>query len=237
MKYVISLFLIINTLTSCSHNYYDKNLESKYLSSNATIDKLNFENKEVLFLSITHLGTKTYYDNVKFKIDSLQKNGFKVFYEGQEYIRYSNEISDNEIIFYKKFRKITGIDILIPYTSIKPYSEYAKKYNLIDQPNYKELNVKKEQSENVDIKIKDLIQFYENNFNQIVLDNCDLSTNLKETYKCQTLDENSKKLFRDNIIQNLRNENLLNKIILDNNSKLLIIYGKNHLNYLKNVTK
>ena len=229
-KYFIIIICII--ISSCAVNHQEELLKNRYINKKVVLNKISYNNKSLYFLPIRHIGTKDYYQQVTTKIDSLQSLGYHFIFEGNSLHKSYNSINDN-LEPYLKFRKITGIDILLPYSKIPPYSNYCIKYNLIDQPSYSEFGMNESNSKSADLTIKQLIEEYETTYSKIILDPCDYKTNLKEKYSCSKFDENSKKIFNKEIILKKRNENLVNKIKENKNEKLLIIYGENHFEEVK----
>lgn len=122
--------------------------KNKYTNTKPEFKKINYENKQIYFLSIIHIGTKEYYNEKANKIDSLQSKGYKILYEGNYLLGILHQSK------MTKYNKITGFDILLPYSKIYPYSEYSKKYNLIDQPNYAGFNMSSKNSESADLTIE-----------------------------------------------------------------------------------
>lgn len=231
-KYFIIIICFI--ISSCTVNHQEELLKNRYINKKVALHKINYNEKTLYFLPIRHIGTKVYYQQITTKIDSLQSLGFQILFEGNSLHKSYNSIIGN-LDPYLKFRKITGIDILLPYSKIPPYSDYCIKYNLIDQPSYSEFGMTEYNSKSADLTINQLIEEYEKTYSKIILDSCDYKTNLKEKYSCTMLDETSKKIFNKEIILKKRNENLVIKIRQDKNDKLLIIYGENHFEEVKKI--
>lgn len=232
--YKYFIITICTIISSCSVNHQEELLRNRYINKKVVLNKINYNDKLLYYLPIRHIGTKDYYEQVTTKIDSLRSLGFHFLFEGNSLRKSYNPI-DGNLEPYLKFRKITGIDILLPYSKIPPYSEYCIKYNLIDQPSYSEFGMTENNSESADLTIKQLIEDYETTYSKIILDSCDYNINLKEKYSCSILGETSKKIFNKEIILKRRNENLVNKIKENKNNKLLIVYGENHFVEVKRI--
>ena len=123
MKKLLLLIPLI-VLSSCASKLVDFALKKNgVLDTKAVLQPLEYDDKKIVFLNMIHLGTKEYYADVKSKIDSLQKEGFFVMYEGL-YLRKSERIiKENDTVNYLKFRKVMGIDPLVEYSKMKPFSE------------------------------------------------------------------------------------------------------------------
>lgn len=231
-KYFI---ILLGILSSCVVNHKEEHLKDRYLNRKIELKKINYSNKSLYFIGVRHIGTTNYYNQVKFKIDSLQSRGYNFLYEGNSLNKSNKTISNDNVETYLKFRKITGIDILLPYSKIHPYSDYCIKYNLIDQPSYAELGMNENDSESADLTIKELVDSYETTYTKITLDSCDYKYKLKETYPCSKVDETSRSIFMKEFILKKRNEFLVTKIKENKNEKLVIIYGENHFKEVKNL--
>ena len=159
-KYFIIIICFI--ISSCTVNHQEELLKNRYINKKVALHKINYNEKTLYFLPIRHIGTKVYYQQITTKIDGLQSLGFQILFEGNSLHKSYNSIIGN-LDPYLKFRKITGIDILLPYSKIPPYSDYCIKYNLIDQPSYSEFGMTEYNSKSADLTINQLIEEYEKN--------------------------------------------------------------------------
>ena len=76
------------------------------------------------------------------------------------------------------------------------------------------------------MSLNDIINYYENKYQPIILEPCDYEVSLYEVPKCPlTL----KKEIRDDIILNFRNNHVLENLSKEKRQKIAIIYGKGHL--------
>ncbi|CAM3333146.1 hypothetical protein [Empedobacter stercoris] len=230
--FIIIIYLIIS---SCAVNHQEELLKNRYINKKVVLNKINHNEKSLYFLPIRHIGTKVYYQQVTTKIDSLQSLGYHFLFEGNSLHKSDKIVSDENVESYLKFRKITGIDILLPYSKIPPYSDYCIKYNLIDQPSYAEFGMNENDSKSADLSIKQLVDSYEKSYPKITLDSCDYNTNLNETYSCTKVDETSRKIFMKDFILKKRNEHLVSQIKNNKNKQLVIIYGENHFDEVKDI--
>ena len=239
MKKLSLLLFTALLLGSCASKIVDVALKKTgVLDSKVTLKTLTYKDKKIVFAEMMHLGKAEFYKDVKFKVDSLENEGYFVFYEGL-YLRKSDRvIKENDTINYLKFRKILNLDPLIEYSKIKPLSEYVSKYDLIDQPDYADLGLTPENSQSVDLPVKVLINEFEKEKGSVILNDCDYKIPLgSENYTCETVNNEDKKFFRKEIIENKRNVNLVNKVIATTKKKILILYGKKHYNPVDKLLK
>lgn len=229
MKKLLLIFPLI-ALTSCASKLVDFALKKNgILDTKAVIQPLDYNDKKILFLNMMHLGTKEYYADVRSKVDSLQKEGFFVMYEGL-YLRKSERvIKENDSLSYIKFRKVMGIDPLVEYSKMKPFSEYITKYNLLDQPDYPELGITSKNSKAVDLPLTTLISELEKEKGIVQLSQCDYDLKLGSgTYNCGKVDKDIQDHMLKSIILDKRNQNIVEQIKQSPNKKIVIVYGKNH---------
>lgn len=208
--------------------------ENGTLDKTAVLQPLNYNDKEILFLNMVHLGTREYYGDVTKKIDSLQRGVYYVFYEGLYLSKNDRVIKVNDSINYLKFRKVMGLYPLVEYSKMKPFSDYISKYDLIDQPDYTDLAINPKNSVGVDLPMTVLISEFEKEKGPIELTQCDFDQKLGSgSYNCSKVDSNLQKYFLEDIVINKRNENIVKNIKQSTKSKILIVYGKKHFDGIK----
>ena len=100
------------------------------------------------------------------------------------------------------------------------------KKELINQPSYDALGVNNLISKNVDVSLKDMVNYYEEKFHEINLEPCDFETTIYEKSTCKN--SKKEKVFLEEVILEFRNTNVVNEIEKDNRKKIAIIYGANH---------
>jgi len=230
---VLPFVLILTiTLTSCASKIIETALKKAGVTDKqVTLTKIEHSEKDLLFLEMVHLGQKEFYDDVKHKVDSLTSLDYHVFYEGLYLRRSDRIIKEKDTISYLKVRKLLGLDPLIDYSKTKPFSVFVDDYNLVDQPDYIDLGITKFNSEPVDISLVEQIELYENLNGEIQLDECDFDTKLvDENYNCEKLSKKERKLYMDEIVFKKRNQKVYENIQSSDKDKILIIYGKKHLN-------
>ena len=109
MKKIILLILFTIILSSCSS--FTMNYALNKLGIYDDQVKISaYENKQskVLLIPMHHVGTQKFYDDVKNKIDSLNKIDYSFYYEGIK-IDSTNRDSINIDKDIRKLRKITGV--------------------------------------------------------------------------------------------------------------------------------
>lgn len=231
------LILLIFSLTSCVSMFLDTALEQMgVFEEKPKLQLLKNDNKKVLFMGMHHLGRKEFYNDVAYKVDSLQKKGFVVYYE----LIKNNAIKDSlkKIEYYKKARKITGIKTGKYYDTItkKIGGKYKYKgdYNLIPQPSYEKMNVNMDSALNADVGINNLIDEFEKKFGEIKLEDCDKNNPVySKEYNCDLIDKELREKFDIEYIENYRDKNLANEISNSKKENILVIYGKKHFEGLK----
>lgn len=144
----------------------------------------------------------------------------------------TNNVSLDTIAF-KKLRKINNIDFTVDYANAdnSALQIFIRKYDLIAQPKYEQLNVKKFLW--ADVHYLEQINRFESQFGVVRLDSCDLATPLGGSYKCESFPKSTRNKFKTEIAFGYRNRKLAEKIINSPHEKILVIFGKAHLKGLK----
>lgn len=239
MKKVELILLFFITYSCVSIN----DVLEKYgvFSENAVIKDISNKHKKIVFIEMHHLGRPEFYSDVAHKTDSLQKDGYMVFYESVTVDSSTDSLTIET--YKKKFRKISGINSVEYYDTITNKIagkyQYKGKYKLINQPNYSDLNLNNEKALNVDVTLNTLIDKFEEKYGEIKLNECDKNTAFDaEKYKCKPMDRGLRYVFHLEFIIDYRNEALAKKIINYERQKILVIYGKAHFDgLLKNLQK
>jgi len=237
MRKTFFIITYVLLFTSCKSYLLNEFFEQNGVyQENVKTEKLLGKN-EIVLIPIHHLGTKSFYKDVKIKIDSLKNLDYKIFYEMvlTDHAKSSDttkqKIIDTTMVL--KFRKSFGL-IGLSKNGASNYIEYFEgkglKINksLIPQPKLNALGLKCVQCENVDVTMDELIKAYEVKYGEITLEEYDLKTNLFDAYdrnKCKY--KIDKKIFEEFIV-NYRNNVVLDKIGENKNSKIAIVYGKKH---------
>ena len=227
---VFIFFIFLFLLVGCKSSLINYALEKKGLyDENISIQSYKYENKEIVFLPMQHIGREEYYTNVKNKIDSLKSENYIFFYE-----KIINNTADTLDLY--KFRKI--IHFAVPQNGyINLLDSLYKsgldfKYKLVNQPNIESFGLSNSNSYNIDLSIKEIVNNVERTKN-IVLESCDIMNSYRQTYKCKNkfLSEEE---WRRYIITD-RDKNLFDEVKNSNFQKIAIIYGKAHLTEFENL--
>lgn len=229
--FFIFLLLSIITLNSCINMVFramgitDK--ESKYyMMSNGE--------KTFAYIPMHHVGTQEFYTSVKHQVDSFQNLGYFVFYEK---VSPKGIDSTAMITYRKKFRKIMGLASTQYFDTVNNLFagkiKYTGKEKLVNQPDYPSLGVNMSNAENVDVELNTIIDAYEKKYGEIILDDCDLNTDLQSEYNCTTLPKKSMQKFLYEFAIEMRDEHIFQNIINSKYDKIVIIYGRKHFKGVK----
>lgn len=233
MKKSLILFLFF-LFTSCSSLFLNSTLKKNGVFD--TKSKLKFivnkkDKKNILFLGMHHIGRKEFYDDVAKKVDSLQKLGFTVFYEGV----YDKKEIDSTITIRSamKLRKLMGYSphkyIDTATNIIGKNFKYRGKYKLINQPRYRLLGVDSVQAVRADIGLTELITAFEKGHKVIKLNSCDHKFKLRDKkYNCKKLNKKLLRTFENYYVKDFREKLLAKRILKSKKNKILVIYGKAH---------
>ncbi|MEO5966993.1 MAG: hypothetical protein ABIP69_01930 [Ferruginibacter sp.] len=221
--------VVLFTFTSC---FKETAKITGIRDKSPTITKINYEDREILFLGMTHLAKRKFYKNAKIAITDLESKGFITYVESVSIIIDNESIIDT--VYAKKVRKIVGLDITISYDKIKNifWKAFRTRFNLVGQPPYRNLGVMNYKY--VDVPYNTLIDLYEKKYGIIEMDSCDFKTDLGRTYKCKLMPVKNRNDFNREFIYELRNMFVGETIKQSKEKKILIVYGKEHLEGIKN---
>jgi len=223
---VILLFLscksfLINTALEKVGAYDERVVASKLIGIN----------KEIVFIPMVHLSTELFYDDVKHKIDSLNKIGYYFYYE-----QTKGSLKEDTIL--RKIRKIRGIpfskngynSLLDSLLNKRQRSKLKKE--IVNQPDYKQLGLNEQNSVNVDATLRQIVDYYENTYGELVLESCDYGNTIYEKTDCDQKERDKQKY--DEVAVAYRNNLVVEYLLNDNtHSKIAIVYGRNHIDGIK----
>lgn len=227
-KISVSLFLL-TVLSGCKNYYFNKGLE-KAGTFNTSIEliKLKSNSKEVVFFPMRHFATEEFYNDVKSKIDSLNKLGYYFFYE-------SINVAVDDTITIRKYRKFNGLPIPKPGLGymylIDTVYKFKLKKKVIDQPKYTALGIDSFTGKRVDINLKDIISAYESKYGEIKLEACDFETSVYKKSTCK--DKKVDRKIIDNLLLTLRNQEIVSEILINKRAKIAMVYGEEHFIEIK----
>lgn len=231
----ILIIIILSTifLSSCV-----RFLLNKYgiINRKAEIKEIKVKDKHVLFLPMIHITEQKFYDNCKKIIDSLSNKEYYIFGESiiSESLLTSDVMSVQDTIYDKKIRKILNIDVGF-YTKSDFFIKFQRKYNLVAQPRdiyCVNPRVDTSSCKFVDCTTETIIESYEKEKGEVVLDDYDKKTKIGEEYNQKNHNEDNKKYFMK-MLGNIRNQYIANEIRYSKRKKILLIYGANHYEPLK----
>lgn len=214
-------------------NSCTRSILSKYglFDEQVLLKKVSNNKKSIIFMPMHHVGKPTFYADVRYKIDSLQKADYFVFFEG---LSKGFDINSKDYdTAQRKIRKVLGLvtsQIKDGYLDTASGTLAGIKFNflkgLVNQPKGYKLGIDSTKAKNVDLSFKQLIQLHEEKYGIINLDECDLNNKLSDKYSCRKLKNKNAKI---DMMENYRNENIVNEIIASPNRNILIIYGSKHV--------
>lgn len=219
---IVILSLTIALTTGCVRmkaltNMYNKDVESqKYL----------FGDKTIIFVPLIHFGQKTFYNSLTDSIKNWKTDGFTVFYEQID----SKGMDSTKLNLCRlKWRKINGGS----GTTRKDFERLKEMFkNKIVQPEYYQLGIDSTDI-NADIRFDELIDKYEQVYGEVRIDSCDYTTPFDSIYHCsEPLKQNLTP-----IVVEYRNEELSKRIITTELTKIVVIYGMNHMKGIKKILK
>lgn len=218
-----SIFFLALLTICCKSNSLDNKLEKiGALDRKVKITKLSSMSKEVVFVPMVHFAVEDFYIDVKKKIDSLNSIG---------YYFYCEEIAtkDSDSITLRKYKKFRGF----PFSKNARYKQimdsiFKLKYSvkIMDQPSYEVLGIDSLNGKNVDVSVKDMINYYESKYGEIKLSDCDYKTSLFQKSICN--DKPIDKKLKWAVFVDFRNRNIINSLSNDPHRKIAIIYGSDH---------
>lgn len=220
MKYfILSIFLFISSisnaqglLTKFGINQANKSFAISYYEK---------DNKRVAVVPMLHINKPGFYQMTKRKIDSLRDEGYKVFYESIETnVKDSVELD----IYMRKFRFISGIALMDYMDEKNEVFKGLQKGGYISQ-NDVDYGVNESIDIRTDLNLEDLVIYYEQEYGEIKLNNCDYSTQLGYKYNCSKIDEN--RVYY--ILNTLRDNYVLNEIDNTSFEKVVLVFGRNHI--------
>ena len=232
MKKIIYGFVILLLFCNCRNLLFNAALKSMgAYDDKITLRRFTAESKELVVFPIIHIATEAQYDDVKKKVDSLSSLGYYFYFEN-----VAVSYSDTTIVL-RKFRKIAKMPIPTKGYMYVIDSVMGKKFDIklkkkiVNQPPFNKLGLDSLNARNVDVKMSDLVDFYESKYKPIILEPCDLNTSIYEESGCK--DHREYPEMTQEILIDFRNNHVLKELIREKRSKIAIIYGKDHYKGLK----
>jgi len=156
MKKKVSYLFLSLLMLSCKSYLYNVALENIGIyDDKINLSSLSMNKKEVVFFSVHHIGTELYYDDIKSKVDSLNKKGYFFYLE-----LVQGNVDDDTVL--RKFKKINSLAFTQNGYTDNIDSLFKNKFKakktILSQPPYKELGVDSSFSKRVDVTLEDIIE-------------------------------------------------------------------------------
>ncbi|MCV6628850.1 MAG: hypothetical protein OIF50_03220 [Flavobacteriaceae bacterium] len=237
MRRLFLYFFLLFGLFSCKSILVNKALKRMHaFDTQVRLIPLEVTDKEVLFLPMHHIGRPLFYKQVGKTLDSLQKQGFVVYYEG---VHPNNNLSkEAQDTNDRKLRRMLGVSLNIPYYDtvqkvLLGRYKYKGRHLLTNQPKVSKMGVDSLQAVAADVSVQQLVDKYEKEHGAIELDSCDIATPLTQfSYPCYQ-GSTSKTEFRKTYVVGYRNTILKEFIAQSKSNKIVLLYGSGHLEDLK----
>jgi hypothetical protein len=229
LKKIILVAFFLSALTGCKSYLFNKGLEKMgVFDSKIHLTEIKNEAKEVIFFPMKHIANEEFYNDTKYKIDSLKKLGYYFFYE-------SINVLIDDTITLRKFRKLKGMPISKPSLGymylIDSVYKFKLKKKIIDQPKYNTLGIDSFSGKRVDLNLRDIITAYESRYGEIKLEPCDFETSVYKKSACNDKKIDNKVIY--NLLLTLRNQKIVNEILLHKGIKIALVYGEEHFIEIK----
>ena len=185
--------------------------------------QFNNDRKVVQFISLHHIGKPVYYNNVRDLVKELKKDGYVVYYE------FVNEEADRDSlsidIYKRKFRKLVGFQLDSGGYASALHSR-GLLLHLINQPAYSFFGVDSSDLR-VDVSTAMLVDAYENKYGVIELDQTDKAQSLEGSSFAGSNRPPREKVM--SILIDYRNQNLARFIQSSRHSRIIVMYGADHV--------
>jgi len=227
---LLTSFFLLSCLKKIALNaagVFDTTASAKYITNGE---------KEIIFLSMHHIGKEDFYNSIKLRVDSLIKKEFIVFFEAVRAGKVRDSLQKDTL--YRKGRKITGVDF-VTLKSNGGYLDTAKnslmglkiKYKLVNQPLDLLSGFDTLKCKNIDANFLQLINACESKYGPVVLDQTDFEKNTGKKYKPEKNKER-----KEYFLLEFRNRLIADSILSQHNNKIVLIYGDLHFDgILKNL--
>lgn len=241
ITFLSALIIAICSLGSCIQKILLKKVGA--FDESATTKQITNGDKTIVFVPMHHVGKKEFYNDVRHKIDSLQKNGYIIYYEGTKPDLNTDSLTADTIT--RKLRMITQIDPMLAKkqggyvdtvnsTFLGVRSKYIASEKLRNQPYAVGLGIDTSKAVRADVFYSDIIRAFENKYGKLPLSDCDMKSPLGQKYKCKKSVKNKQKM---DILMNSRNEYLYDVLLKENRKKIAVIFGAKHFNGLLKMLK
>ncbi len=182
--------------------------------------------KTVVYIPMSHLGKKSFFEGTKKIIDSLRKDGFTIYREGLTFEERTDSLS--KVVLRKKLRSLLGETLTASYDD--PNNKSTPKW-------YRSGKFEAQGLENiglsasdpiVDVTYQELIAAHEKENQTIILTACDSATDLMDKYDCKK-NKNTGSFFY--AVYEFREKNLFDEVTNAKDDKIAIVYGRAHFKF------
>jgi len=215
--FILIAFLFL--FTSCAESLVVQS--TGVLQNAARVHHLKNGDREIIYIPMRHLGKRNYYDYIQRQVDSLQQQGFVVFYES---IAYQVDSAQQRDLYDRKFRKLVGHTV----GSTKTYEKTSDTTKVLMAPMYKNLGSRIIQQPEYSFFKVDYNTAVVADIPKNVLEPCDWKTPLHEPYSCKAAKGKLKRIFDRQFIMKRREENLAALVADAAQKKILIMFGAAH---------
>jgi len=166
----------------------------------------------IVFIPMSHVGTKEYYRAVRQTVDSLRSEGFVFYYEMID--ADTSKPKDQLDTMIRKFRRLHDLNMYDDMSASAPnFEKQALENTGIDE----------QKDIWADLMLDQVIDLYEFHYGEIELTECDWNTPLRAEYLCQ-----EKKFTSRRMATGARDEYLFDLVISSSYPKKAIMYGGTH---------
>ncbi len=230
MKKILSILIIaILCFTSCTRIIWVVGVKGRTGLNNVSKFEHPESGKKVTFISMSHIETVRYYEEIKNYLDSLRNDGYAIFFEGITIGQVGPTEADTVAtkIMLRKFRRLTGKSIVTnEYRGFQSVANNkGEKPSQLVQQTSERIGLSVERDHLCDLTMQEMVEGYESKYGEILLTDCDWDTPHTAKYKCRT----EQKLRLDYVELTLRDEYVAKMVAESEHQKIVIVYGDFHM--------
>ena len=179
------------------------------------------QGREVAAIPMLHVNKPEFFEMTKRKIDSLRNDGYVVFYESID-----SKVSDSLKLdlLMRKFRQVTGFALMDYMDSENETFKSLQKEKYVSQAEV-DYGVNYKTDYHADLYLEQMIEIFEKHYGEVILTDCDRTTQLGKKYKCTKIDEN-KEYF---ILNGIRDRHVLDEIEKSSSKKIVVVFVRIHI--------
>lgn len=178
------------------------------------------DGKEIIYIPLVHLGSEKYYKEISDFLTKKRNEGYIVFYEGVKQSVGLDLEEDNLVDL--KLRRLIGFHLTnLDEKENKSLPKYVNHSRSVHQTKEK-LGLDTFKDINADLTRMELVNLYEGEYGEVLLDSCDFNTPLYEKYNC------SKAQAYYKVVYTYREDALIEKILATEYNNIVVLFGKSH---------